>query len=28
VRRFLQQGLNEATKLAEIPAQLHKAIKG
>lgn len=28
VRRFLQQGLNEAADFAEIQAQLHKAVKG
>ncbi|MBM3288622.1 MAG: FliI/YscN family ATPase [Candidatus Hydrogenedentes bacterium] len=28
VRRFLQQGLHESSKLADVSAQLHKAIKG
>lgn len=28
VRRYLQQGIGESTKLADIQAQLHKALKG
>jgi len=28
VRRFLQQGIGESTKLADIQSQLHKALKG
>ncbi len=28
IKRFLQQGISESTKLTEIQAQLHKALKG